>query len=98
MKLKSKLLLLAVSTIFTACTTYQKSGFTGGYEEKEIEPRVYDLYYYFNGPSALFENNLENWHKRAAELCGGKKNYDVIEGPEQVLIPQAKHGKIKCKS
>lgn len=97
MKYKSKIVLVLVVCALSACTSYQKSGFTGGYKEKEIAPGEYDLYFYFNGPSALFADNTKNWHRRAAELCGGPDKYDVTEGPEQVLFPQGKHGKIKCK-
>ncbi len=99
MKCTSKFYAVLAAISLSACTSYQQSGFTGGYEEKQIEPGVYDLYFYFNGPSALFADNTKSWHKRAAELCGGPDKFEVLEGPEQVMIPKSgKHGKIKCKS
>jgi len=98
MKYKSKVITVLVACALSACTSYQPSSFTGGYEEKEIAPGEYDLYFYFNGPAALFADNTKNWHKRAAELCGGPDKYDVTEEPKQIIFPQGKHGKIKCKS
>jgi len=98
MKITRKVAIILSLFVLTSCATpYQKAGFMGGYEEKQIASGEYELYFYYNIYGMIFQNNLKNWEKRASELCGGTDGYVVTEGPETVMIPLAKHGKIKCK-
>ncbi len=61
---------------------YQKFGYGGGYKEKKLEDGKYDLYSAGNGFSKK-ESVLENWHRRAKELC---PNGYVVESSEEGVV------------
>lgn len=65
--------LVAMAGVIAGCATpYQPSGFTGGYKDKELSAGKYEVYYLGNGVTSL-ETVTEYWHRRASELCQGKK-------------------------
>ena len=69
----NKIFCALVVLILTGCATaYQPKGLTGGYKDKEISPGKFEVYFLGNGVTS-FEKVTEYWHKRAGELCQGKK-------------------------
>jgi len=58
-----------------SCATYKASAdglLKVGYEEKLLDDGSYQLIYYGSGFSE-HDELITLWHKRAGELCGGKK-------------------------
>jgi len=88
-------------------TPYQPKGYTGGYEEVEVEPGLFFLEYLGNGYTSL-PTVLGYWQRRANELCkargmvpkiidrqGGREIRSVSEGTG-VAKPYYS-GHIKCE-
>lgn len=73
-------LLIVIASALGACATpYQPKGFTGGYEEVEIQPGVYFLEFTANAYTSL-PTVVQYWHQRAKELCAPKgKVPEIIE-------------------
>lgn len=81
---------LVIAVFLTACATpYQPKGFTGGYEEAEIQPGVYFLEFLGNGYTSL-PTVVKYWHQRANEVCAAKGQVpeiiDVTRGRELAFI------------
>ena len=64
-------LIVIASTLGGCATPYQPTGFTGGYEEVEIQPGVYFLEFTANAYTSL-PTVVQYWHQRAKELCAAK--------------------------
>jgi len=71
-----KIILTCVIFLLTACTTpygpYSSFTGTGGYTDKKVSGNLYYIESLTNIPTGPAKA-IEYWHKRATELCGGKK-------------------------
>ena len=72
-----KIFLLLISILFLAsCTSYQQTGFTGGYEDVDLGGGRYKID--FQGNCYTTKDRLEDYNqRRAKELCPG--GYKVLE-------------------
>lgn len=53
-------------------------GASGGYQDRQIEPGVYEVFFSGNG-GVTQEQGEQYWHRRARELCGGAYDH-TFEG------------------
>ncbi|WP_442952987.1 CC0125/CC1285 family lipoprotein [Paucibacter sp. B51] len=79
MRLRKLLLALSAVVIAGCATPYQPLGSLGGYSEKQLEPKVYEVTFLGNGGVSR-ELAQEYWHRRARELCGGDYEH-TLSGP-----------------
>ena len=98
--IKTTALIITISGCanFSPTAEYQPSGLTGGYRETLKDDGSYRLEFLFNGYTNP-NDALNYWHRRAAELCGGKDKYSIIDGPTvyRWTPPQRYEGIIRCK-
>ena len=68
-----------VFLLLTACATpYQPDGYKGGYKDYEVQTGIY--YVYYRGNAYTSKADVVNfWHTRAAEICGGKDRYKIVD-------------------
>ena len=70
--------IVTIGIAFSACVTpYQKAGFSGGYTDFETQPEVYYVSFKGNGYTSK-ETVVQYWHRRAAEICGGRERYEIV--------------------
>lgn len=68
-----------IPLVMSGCTTgYESYGLTGGYQDKEISPGKYEVYFLGNGITTD-ETVSKFWHLRAKELCGGEYVYEYTD-------------------
>ncbi len=58
-------------------TPYQKRDAGEGYHDYEIRPGVHAVSFDGNGRTSR-ELAITYWHRRAAEICGGRDRYEVL--------------------
>ena len=102
------LLLIAVGLTLLACATpYQERGFRGGYSD--FKPADDTHFVIFEGNRYTGRARVvEYWHRRAAEICGGRESYEILssenttndevvgEGWIHSLPRPAQEGYIRC--
>src|SRR2546426_12636489 len=69
---------VTIGIAFSGCVTpYQMAGFSGGYTDFETQPGVYYVSFKGNGYTSK-ETVVQYWHRRAAEICGGRERYEIV--------------------
>ncbi len=70
----------AATVVLCACagpTPYQKRDAGEGYHDYEVRPGVHAVSFDGNGRTSR-ETAITYWHRRAAEICGGRDRYEVL--------------------
>jgi hypothetical protein len=68
-----------------AKTQYKPTDFRGGYSDHEVQPDVHFVTFKGNGFTAR-EDVILGWHRRAAEICGGRSRYEIIAQGTQTTV------------
>ena len=72
---------LIATGLFGCATPYQPHGFRGGYTDFETQPGVYYVRVSTNAATSG-GTTVRYWHRRAAEICGGRNRYEILDASE----------------